>query len=40
LAEAEYKQSEKMKEEVEKEIRLEKEELFKQSQILFKLRAE
>lgn len=39
-AEKEFKDSEKMKEEVEKESRLEKAELFKQSQILFKLRAE
>lgn len=39
-AEKEFKDSEKMREEVEKEIRIEKEELFKQSQILFKLRAE
>lgn len=40
MAEQGFKEAEKMKEEVEKESRLEKAELFKQSQILFKLRAE
>jgi len=40
LAENEYKESEQMKNEVEKEIRQEKEQLFKESQKLFKLRAE
>ena len=40
LAENEYKESEQMKDEVEKEIRQEKEQLFKESQKLFKLRAE
>ena len=40
LAENEYKESEQMKDEVEKEIRQEKEQLFKESQKLFKLRAD
>ena len=40
MAEQGFKEAEKMKEEVEKESRLEKAELFKQSHILFKLRAE
>jgi chromosome segregation ATPase len=40
LAENEYKESEQMKDEVEKEIRSEKEQLFKESQKLFKLRAD
>ena len=40
MAEKEYKESENMRDEVEKEIRKEKEELFKESQKLFKLRAE
>ena len=39
-AESEYKESENMKTEVEKEIRTQKETLFKESQKLFKLRAE
>jgi FtsZ-binding cell division protein ZapB len=37
---AEYKESENMMNEVEKEIREQKENLFKESQKLFKLRAE
>ena len=36
----EYKESENMMDEVEKEIRDQKEQLFKESQKLFKLRAE
>jgi hypothetical protein len=39
-AQNEFKESESMMMEVEKEIRSEKEELFKESQKLFKLRAE
>ena len=39
-AEGEFKESENMLTEVEKEIRLQKETLFKESQKLFKLRAE
>ena len=39
-SESEYKESENMKTEVEKEIRSQKETLFKESQKLFKLRAE
>ena len=39
-AETEYKESENMMTEVEKEIRTQKEVLFKESQKLFKLRAE
>lgn len=37
---SEYKESENMMNEVEKEIRDQKEQLFKESQKLFKLRAE
>lgn len=39
-SESEYKESQNMLDEVEKEIRLQKETLFKESQKLFKLRAE
>ncbi len=39
MAEREYKESENMRDEVEKEIRKEKEELFKKSQELFQHRA-
>jgi uncharacterized membrane-anchored protein YhcB (DUF1043 family) len=40
MAEREYKESENMRDEVEKEIRKEKEELFKKSQELFQHRAQ
>lgn len=40
LSESEFKESENMLNEVEKEIRLQKETMFKESQKLFKLRAE
>lgn len=40
MAEREFKESENMQDEVEKQIRKEKDELFKESQKLFKLRAE
>ena len=39
-AESDYKESDNMLSEVEKEIRLQKETMFKESQKLFKLRAE
>jgi coiled-coil domain-containing protein 39 len=39
-SEGEYKESQNMLSEVDKEIRLQKESLFKESQKLFKLRAE
>lgn len=40
MSESEFKESENMLTEVEKEIRLQKETMFKESQKLFKLRAE
>lgn len=40
MAEREFKEGENMMTEVEKEIRFKKEILFKESQTLFKLRAE
>jgi coiled-coil domain-containing protein 39 len=40
VSENDYKESSNMLEEVDKEIRLQKETLFKESQKLFKLRAE
>lgn len=40
MSEMEFKESENMLVEVEKEIRLQKETLFKESQKLFKFRAE
>lgn len=40
MSETEFKESENMLVEVEKEIRLQKETLFKESQKLFKFRAE
>jgi len=40
MQETEYKESENMLGEVEKEIRTQKETMFKESQKLFKLRAE
>jgi len=40
MAEGEFKESENMMTEVEKEIRQKKDLLFKESQTLFKLRAE